>query len=279
MIDKGQMLSRHDFSKVNWGILAVVALLFTLGAALLLLPLLSNMDESGVLTLLQTGTATILLGCILLALRHYLRPTLTYRLYEHGVRVLNHHDHKERFIAFEKIADIYHFRGCRIFCGMADNMAFRTAAEQPWHTIYSNISHSWQLIETIIHQQIQLRGPPALNSLYQGEVLSFSYLNSGPYWLGQWLLGKLQRLHTQTLRLSATTLSTSQVQVPIEQIHRLENNTQRGTIRLLDLQGKELFSIGYFSLFSADLFIALMEHMIYNRIPAYSNLAMTRQQF
>ena len=35
MIDKGQMLSRHDFSKVNWGILAAAALLFSAGAALL----------------------------------------------------------------------------------------------------------------------------------------------------------------------------------------------------------------------------------------------------
>ena len=94
MIDKGQMLSRHDFSKVNWGILTAAALLLTIGAALLLLPLLSNMDENAILTLLQTGAATIVLGCILLALRHYLRPAVTYRLYEHGVRVINQHSHK-----------------------------------------------------------------------------------------------------------------------------------------------------------------------------------------
>lgn len=112
-------------------------------------------------------------------------------------------------------------------------------------------------------------------------MLTFCYLNNRTYWLGQWLCGKLQGLETQTLRLSATTLTTQLARVPFEQIHRLEleNNTQRGIIRLLDLQGKELFSIGYFSLFSADLFIALMEHMIYNRIPAYSNPVMTRQQF
>lgn len=279
MIDKGQMLSRHDFSKVNWGMLAAAVLLFTLGALLLLLPLLSNMDESGVLTFLQAGTATILLGCILLALRHCLRPTLTYRLYEHGVRVFNHRSHTERFITFEKIADIYHFQGCKMLGRLADSMAFRTAAEQPWCTIYSNVSHSWQLIETIIHQQILLRGPLALNALYQGKVLTFDYLNTKTDWLRQWRQGPLQGLQPQTLRLSATTLFTPQAQVPVEQIHRLESNTQRGIIRLLDVQGNELFSIGYFSLFSADLFIALMEHMIDNRIPAYRNPAMTRQPF
>lgn len=263
MIDKGQMLSRHDFSKVNWGILAAVALLFTLGAVLLLAPLLSNMDDSGVLTLLQTGTAIILLGCILLALRHYLRPALTYRLYEHGVRVLDHHSHKERFIAFEKIADIYHVRGSKFFAGLGDTMAFRTMGASLWYRINSNVSHAQQLIETLIQQQIQLRGPLALNSLYRGEELTFSYLNSRKCWLSHW-----QKLPTQTLRLSATTLSTSQTQVQIEKIHRLEKDLQRGTLRLLDLQGNELFAIGYCSLFSADLFIALMEHMIDNRIPA-----------
>ena len=63
--------------------------------------------------------------------------------------------------------------------------------------------------------------------------------------------------------------------VPIEQIRTLENHPQRG-IRLLDGQGNLLFAINYDSLLSADLFIALLEHMIHNRITAYHNPAMTR---
>ncbi|CAI1025125.1 MAG TPA: hypothetical protein DHV72_05195 [Serratia grimesii] len=279
MIDKGQMLSRHDFSKVNWGILAAAALLLTIGAALILLPLLSNMDESAVLTLLQTGAVTILLGCILLALRHYLRPALTYRLYEHGVRVINDHSHKERFIPFEKIGDIYRFRGGRLFGGLFDVMAFRTSADQPWCPVFSNLSHSWRLADTIINQQIQQRGPQALNALYQGEVLSFHYLRCGARWLNHMFPGYRKGQSAQTLRLSATALITSQGAIPMEQIREMENNPQRGTIRLLDNQGNALLTIGYFSLLSADLFMALLEHMIYNRIPAYHNPAMTRQQF
>lgn len=174
MIDKGRMLSRHDFSKVNWGILTAAALLLTIGAALLLLPLLSNMDENAILTLLQTGAATIVLGCILLALRHYLRPAVTYRLYEHGVRVINQHSHKERFIPFEKIGDIYRFRGGRLFGGLFDVMAFRASAEHPWYPVFSNLSHSWRLADTIINQQIQQRGPLALNALYQGKCCRFT---------------------------------------------------------------------------------------------------------
>lgn len=169
MIDKGQMLSRHDFSKVNWGILAAAALLFSVGAALLVLPLLSSIDESQVITLLQAGAGTILLGCTLLTLRHYLRPALTYRLYEHGVRVFDSHHHKERFIPFEKISDIYRFRGGQAFGGLFDVTAFRAGADQPWCTVFSNVAHSWRLADVIVDQQLQQRGPLALNALYQGD--------------------------------------------------------------------------------------------------------------
>ncbi|CAI1050566.1 hypothetical protein [Serratia entomophila] len=278
MIDKGQMLSRHDFSKVNWGILAAAALLLTAGAALLMLPLLSNMDENAVLTLLQTGAATILLGCTLLALRHYLRPAQTYRLYEHGVRVFNDRSHKERFIPFEKIDDIYRFRSGRWFGGLLDVTAFRTGADQPWCTVFSNVAHSWRLADTIIDQQIRQRGPLALNALYRGEVVSFNCLGCGARWLWRLLLGQRQGARTETLRLSATLLSTPQGAIPIEQIRTLEKHPQHGAIRLLDSQGNALFTIDYYSLLSADLFVALLEHMIYNRIPAYQNPAMTRQQ-
>lgn len=178
MIDKGQMLSRHDFSKVNWGILAAAALLFSVGAALLVLPLLSSIDESEAITLLQAGAGTILLGCTLLALRHYLRPALTYRLYEHGVRVFDGHHHKERFIPFEKIGDIYRFRGGKAFGGWLDVTAFRTGADQPWCTVFSNVAHSWRLADVIVDQQLQQRGPLALNALYQGRRCRFTPLRA-----------------------------------------------------------------------------------------------------
>lgn len=265
MIEKGQMLSQHDFSNINGWILTAAALLFVPGTLLLLIPLLGNLAENEALTLLQTGTTAILLGSMLLILRHFLHPTLTYRLYEHGVQVINQRTQQERFITFEKIADIYHFRGCRILGGLFDRMAFRTATTQPWFTIYRNISHSRQLSAAIIHQQVQLRGPLALTRLYRGEMLAFTYITgrNGIY-------GKLPG-RNDTLQLSVNTLRTAQVQLPIELIHRLEKGGQHDTLRLFDLQGNELLSINYFSLCSADLFIALVEHMIENRIPAYSN--------
>ncbi|RLM14271.1 hypothetical protein BIY27_08565 [Gibbsiella quercinecans] len=266
MIDKGQMLSRHDFSKVNWGILAAAALLLTTGAVLLLLPLLNNsMDEAGVLALLQAGTATILLGCILLVLRHYLRPTLTYRLYEYGVRVVDNASNKERFIPFEKISEIYRYRARNPFGQLCNVMAFRCAAERPWYTIFSNLSHAWSLSDAIINQQVQIRGPQALNELYNGNVLDFTYINNNARALFHLLRNDMRTLPGQTLHLSSTLLITPQRQIPLATLGALESNREQGTIRLLDKQGNTLFVADYFALICADLFIALLEHMIYHR--------------
>lgn len=102
-------------------------------------------------------------------------------------------------------------------------------------------------------------------------MLSFHYLSCGARWLSHLLPGNRKGKQIQTLKLSANALITAQGIIPIEQIRELENNPLHGTIRLLDNQGNALFTIGYFSLLSADLFIALLEHMIYSRIPAYHN--------
>ncbi|MFI8416649.1 hypothetical protein ACQKDS_09355 [Serratia sp. NPDC078593] len=276
MIDKGQLLSRHDFSKINWGILAVAAALLSIGGTLLLLSLLSGMEESRVLALLQIGAATISLGGIMLVTRHFLRPTLTYRLYEHGVRVSHNRNHKERFIAFEKIADIYRFRYLPILGSFGGIVAFRSEADQRWFTVFSNIAQAKMLRDTLLNQHIRLRGAQALNAMYQGNAVDFRYLNGKMQWVSLLLRGNLHQARSQTLRLSAKSLCTPQREIAIAQIHSLENDSQKGRILLLDNQGQVLATLCYFSLLSADLFIALLEHMIASRIPAYHNPAMTK---
>lgn len=279
MIDKGHLLSRHDFSKVNWGILAVAAVLLSIGGTLLLLSLLSGLEESSVLALLQIGAATISLGGIMLATRHFLRPTFTYRLYEHGVRVSHNRNHKERFIAFEKIADIYRFRSLPILGSLGGVVAFRSEADQRWCTVFSNIAQAKMLRDTLINQHIRLRGAQALNAMYRGNSVDFRYLNGKMQWVSLLLRGNLYWARNQTLRLSAKSLCTPLREIAIAQIHSLENDSQKGRILLLDNQGQVLATLCYFSLLSADLFIALLEHMIASRIPAYHNPAMTRQSF
>lgn len=87
----------------------------------------------------------------------------------------------------------------------------------------------------IVDQQLQQRGPLALNALYQGEVVPFHTVEGDARWLWQLLLGKRQGTPTETLRLSATLLATERGNVPLEQIRAVENHPQRG-IRLLDGQ-------------------------------------------
>ena len=230
-----------------------------------MLPLLSSIDESEVITLLQAGAGTVLLGCTLLALRHYLRPALTYRLYEHGVRVFDGHHHKERFIPFEKIGDIYRFRGGKAFGGLFDVTAFRAGADQPRCTVFSNVAHSWRLADVIVDQQLQQRGPLALNALYQGEVVPFHTVEGDARWLWQLLLGKRQGTPTETLRLSATLLATERKRAA--RADPCGGKPSAARHPFARRRGNVLFAINYDSLLSADLFIALLEHMITTASP------------
>ncbi|MGN1788435.1 hypothetical protein ACKE2A_17985, partial [Yersinia enterocolitica] len=84
---------------------------------------------------------------------------------------------------------------------------------------------------------------------------------------------KIKKIQIDTipLSLSAHSLVTIKSTINIEDIQRIETlrEAHHDKIRLFDAKGNVLFSIDYSSLISADLFIALLEHMIQNRIPAY----------
>ena len=124
----------------------------------------------------------------------------------------------------------------------------------------------------IVDQQLQQRGPLALNALYQGEVVPFHTVEGDARWLWQLLLGKRQGTPTETLRLSATLLARKRA----ARADPCGGKPSAARHPFARRRGNVLFAINYDSLLSADLFIALLEHMIHNRIPAYHNPAMTR---
>ncbi|MEX0631377.1 hypothetical protein M8494_01645 [Serratia ureilytica] len=57
-----------------------------------------------------------------------------------------------------------------------------------------------------------------------GETVSFHTVEGDARWLWQLLLGKRQGTPTETLRLSATLLTTGGASVPLEQIRAVENH-------------------------------------------------------
>jgi hypothetical protein len=75
-------------------------------------------------------------------------------------------------------------------------------------------------------------------------------------------------LNEKKLRLSARFLTSDDgVCIPVEEIQYISGGANSQMIHLMDGNRRILFSVLYTSLFNADLFIALIEHMIQNRIP------------
>ncbi|HDL8730393.1 TPA: hypothetical protein PXS57_003673, partial [Yersinia enterocolitica] len=154
-------------------------------------------------------------------------------------------------------------------------MAFRTSKNQHWNIIINNITNAYPLINTIIHQQVMNVGLTSLNGLSRGKTVVFDIVRGNDIWLKSLIFNfiKIKKIQIDTipLSLSAHSLVTTKGTINIEDIQRIETlrEAHHDKIRLFDAKGNVLFSIDYSSLISADLFIALLEHMIQNRIPAY----------
>lgn len=209
------------------------------------------------------------------------RSRFTYFLYEKGIRVFNHSSNGVYFIPFYNIKYIYKYHAGIYSHGRINAMAFRALEFQPWNIIMNNITNSHQLINTIIHQQVMIIGAMKLNDLSRGETLEFDIINRGNSWLNNLLhCGlinlntpemKATQMNTSPLLLNALMLKTPGSIINIEKISRIETLRAKGhyKIYLFDALGNILFSVNYSALINADLFIALVEHMVQNHITIY----------
>jgi hypothetical protein len=269
MIEEGRLLSRHGFTKTNSWITIVISALLMLAGAVLFLFLLTaeRAEDDRVQFTLLAGMACIVLGITLMFLRHLIKPKQIYQLHENGILVINQHDQKDHFIPFEKICDIYRYRSGNYTGKLINALAFRTDIYSAWNKISPNVAGSARLIEVIINQQLIHRGPAALTMLANDGHVSFFYLCPSRSLLKRVLSRNFWMMKEKQLRLSALSLSTEDQMIPIDEVHHIVSGGHGEPIELLDAQDRVLFSIPYMSLFSADLFIALIEHMIQSRIP------------
>mgnify|MGYP003365051426 CR=1 FL=1 len=273
MINEGRLLSRHGFAKANsWITLVLAALLMVAGAVqLVLLLTFGKNGYFGLQTILASTMFSIALGIVLFVLRQFIKPRQIYQLYENGVLVISKPDNKNKFIPFERINDIYRFRTGKYTLKILNAMAFRENAEKSWHKISPNIAHADRLIEIIKNEQLLFRGPQSLTILAQDGTVNFSYLTESESKIRRFLRGNFLLMNEKKLRLSARKLDSDDGHhIAIEDIHFISGGSNSQLIKLLDRHGRTLFSLPYTSLFSADLFIALIEHMIQNRIPIRS---------
>ncbi|AJI84757.1 Uncharacterised protein [Yersinia enterocolitica] len=276
MIDEGKILSRHELRTKN-SKLTIGIIIFSLGLSFVIISLsltTAIFSTPSILSILCVAIAGISLSLLLYS-RQYDNPIFTYFLYEKGVRVFNHHTGNVYFISFNKIEYIYKYHAGINPNGKINAMAFRTSKNQPWNIIINNITNAYPLMNTIIHQQVMNVGLTSLNGLSRGKTIVFDIVRGNDIWLKLLIFNfiKIKKIQIDTipLSLSAHSLVTTKGTINIEDIQRIETlrEAQHDKIRLFDAKGNVLFSIDYSSLISADLFIALLEHMIQNRIPAY----------
>lgn len=268
MINEGRLLSQHGFAKANsWITLVLSTLLLVAGAVQLAFLLTVDHSGNNLYSVIFTALLSIALGVVLIFLRLLIRPQQIYQLHENGVLVISQEDKKNRFIPFERIMDIYRFRTGKYTRRTLNTMLFREENSRTWHRITPNIANSERLIEIIKTEQLMFRGPWALTTLAQGGDIHFTSMTHSHCGLKRFFRAKLM-MNEKKIRLSALTLIPDEGKtVPIEDIQFISGGSNSPLIRLLDKHGRILFSIPYTSLSSADLFIALIEHMIQNRIP------------
>lgn len=277
MIDEGKILSRHELKTKN-SKLTIGIIVFILGLSFVVISLsmaTSIFSTPSILSILCVTIAGISLSLLIYS-RLYESPIFTYFLYEKGIRVFNHGNGNVYFISFNKIENIYKYHTGINPNGRINAMAFRTSKNKPWNIIFNNITNAYPLINTIIHQQVMQVGLISLNALSRGKTIVFDIVRGNDFWSKSRLfnVNKMKKIQMDTipLSLSAHSLVTKKGTINIEDILRIETlrEAHHDKIRLFDAKGNILFSIDYSSLISADLFIALLEHMIQNRIPAYN---------
>lgn len=270
MINEGRLLSHHGFARVNSWITMVLATSLIVGGAIQVVFLLALGRTSGggwyVITL--TSISSIGLGIALVIFHHILKPQQTYQLHENGILAINERQHKNRFIPFERITDIYRFRTGKYSRKILNTMAFREGNSASWHKIPPNIAHAERLVEVIKNEQLMNKGPQALNILANEGNVVFAYHSASKCRFSRLFSKNIMQLNEKKLRLSARFITSDEgICIPVEEIQYISGGSNSQMIHLMDANRRILFSVLYTSLFNADLFIALIEHMIQNRIP------------
>ncbi|PKB87683.1 hypothetical protein A8A01_25085 [Ewingella americana] len=270
MINEGRLLSQHGFARVNSWITMVLATLLIVGGAVQVVFLLAlgRSSDGGLYVITLTAIFSIGLGIALFIFRHILKPKQTYQLHENGILAINEREHKNRFIPFERITEIYRFRTGKYSRKILNTMAFREGNSPHWHKITPNIAHAERLVEVIKNEQLMTKGPQALNILANDGSVVFTYHAAARCGLRHLFANNLMGLNEKKLRLSARFLTSDDgICIPVEEIQYISGGSNSQMIHLMDGNRRILFSVLYTSLFNADLFIALIEHMIQNRIP------------
>jgi hypothetical protein len=258
----GRLLSQHGRTRAHRFVLAVALVFLLLGVALpLLLTTGAKLPPEGRPLILGTAGFLCAIGIVMMVVWRAIRPKTTLDLHLRGVVVRHSAPRNETFVPFMAMSDLCLYRTGRRLFGPANALAFRCSPNDAWIDVLDNRGDAFRLRGEIIEGQLRERGPRALRSLEAGDALTF-YSITDTERLAKRVTGGMLSAETSPLQLSRAGLDVAGQTIPIADIAKLEEGGANGSLRLLDVHGRPLWSVHTLSLFSADLFIVLMRTMI-----------------
>jgi hypothetical protein len=263
MKDLGNFIKRYGASKWMSVLLLLPVILFLAGGVWLLLLRNSATPENQPF-LLVAAIVAFAAGVVFLLLRQKKLVREQFWLYEQGIKVTGGKNPPEDSLLFTEIGQVYRFvSGSQ--SPAPDNLAFRRDDKDNWKLITPKIAASGELIKLFLEKHLEQQGREWAAQLEAGKRLYFTYLTETGKWNSRLLAdGTKHRpldLPVKTLSLDKFTLHVEDNTYALNETATVQVNNWSDAVTLTEKSGRKIFSVPYLSLFNADLFIQLVNHL------------------
>jgi len=268
----GAPVSRHGRSRtaVVPLVAGIVVLLCSTAIPLALLNG-AHVDPSNMPVMYGATGALVALGLLMLLGWKLMGPKTLITLHEHGVAVYRRNGRPTEVVPFTDMTDVYLFRTGGYTGGLVNAVAFRRSPQEPWFDVLDNRRNSFALRAAILEGYVAARLPLAIRHMDAGQTVQFHAINKTTR-LVKRMVGGMLKVDAHPIELSARGIEVQGKHIPLDAIHDIAGADSTGSVQFLDAHGKVIYAFDYLSLFSADLFIALVAELLNRRTPAYHSL-------
>lgn len=222
-----------------------------------------RLSFSGDISILYKAMAGIMtLGIAILVLSIFFTKGTTFYLYEQGI--VSDNKGEQQTTLYTDIQDVYLFTsGKRIFG--ANNIAYRTDERTDWQVIsakYSNYAKAIQLIRT---RQEEANVSKMLQQLNEGQSVTFHYIEYAKLLATQaFALNTKSYLNVtpKSMILYKDKLIAGHETIYLAEVQHFSLNDWTNQIKLSSKGNKTLFAISFYSVFSGDNFVSLLDKLI-----------------
>ncbi len=262
MKNMGNFIKRYGPSKLMFAVMLLPVILFLLvGVGLLFL--LKNVAPENQQFLMIVAAGCIVAGLLFLFIGKRSMAKDIFELYENGIKVIRKNKQEEALL-FTDIGEVYRFVSGKQLL-VPNNLAFRKDDKDSWKVITPKISSSGQLIKAFLEKHLEQQAKEWTAQLESGKRLNFKYVSEADKWSKRiFATGTKDFLNipVKTLSLDKYTLHMEDNTYALNETNTIQVNNWTDNITITDKSGKKIFSIQYLSLFNADLFIQLVNHLV-----------------